>query len=90
MTISTTILQAYDVCKKIKDTNTCRQEAINNTPQAVDLFLKSYDSCLLVSDADTCRKIFAYDIPTPPVIPFLLGLGLGMIIFGSSKKSLNP
>ncbi len=80
ISISTTILQAYDTCKAVKGADFCRQEAMGSAPGAVEYFLKGYDACLLVSSPDTCRKLFEYNVPTPPIIPFLLGLGLGWII----------
>jgi hypothetical protein len=80
ITISTTILKAYDTCKVLKGAEFCKTEAMNSAPTAVDGFLRSYDACLLVSNPTTCRKLFEYNVPTPPIIPFLLGLGLGWII----------
>jgi hypothetical protein len=80
MTISTTILSAYDVCKRASDPEFCRQQAIEQAPKAVDLFLKSYDTCLQITSPENCKKMMAYDVPTPPLVPFIIGLGLGFIL----------
>lgn len=82
MTISTTILDAYDICKNIPNMTPelCRQKAMNEAPQAINAFLQSYDLCLMTGQKEWCQRAFAYDVPTPPVIPFLLGLALGWII----------
>jgi hypothetical protein len=80
MTISTTILQAYDACKRFQNAETCRQQAVQSAPNAVNTFLYAYDGCLAVSSPEACRRLFAYDIPTPPIIPLIIGSILGYTI----------
>jgi len=82
MTISTTILQAYDACKQIYNTDTCKQRAMEQAPSAVKYFLDAYDLCLSAPGVpkEMCQKAFAYDIPTPPIIPFIIGIALGWVI----------
>lgn len=82
MTISTTILDIYDTCKKMPsmDAETCKQQAMTRAPQAVGYFLDAYNLCLMTGQKELCQRAFAYDVPTPPVIPFLVGLALGWII----------
>lgn len=82
MTISTTILDAYDICKQAKSPEYCRQEAMSSAPQAVNAFLQAYDVCLMSGQKEWCQRAFAYDIPTPPVIPFVIGAILGWLIKG--------
>jgi hypothetical protein len=82
MTISTTFLDIYDTCKKLPNMNaeTCKQQAMSRAPEAVGAFLTLYDGCLESGQKEWCQRAFAYDVPTPPVIPFLVGLALGWII----------
>jgi len=82
MTISTTILDIYDTCKKYSDAETCKQQAMSKAPDAVKYFLDVYDLCLQTGQKDLCQRAFAYDVPTPPVIPFVIGLVLGWVIKG--------
>jgi len=85
MNISTTILQSYDLCKQAYDREACKARAMSEAPTMVSYFLSAYDLCLDIPffSEDTCRRTFSYDVPTPPVIPFLIGLGLGYLL----KKS---
>lgn len=91
ITISTTMLQSYDLCKRVSSPEFCIEQAKTQSPKAVELFLQSYDACLKISPDTVCRKIFAYDVPTPPVIPLMIGIAIGALLFGrSSKKLLKP
>ena len=82
MTISTTILDVYDTCKKLPGMSaaTCRQQAVSKAPDVVGRFLDAYDGCLMSGQKELCQRAFAYDVPTPPVIPFLMGLAIGWVI----------
>jgi len=80
MNISTTVLQAYDLCKQAKDAEFCKQQAMSGAPKAIKTFLDGYDLCLMTGQKDLCQRAFAYDIPTPPVVPFVIGIVIGWII----------
>jgi len=82
MTISTTILDIYDTCKQLPnmDAETCKQQAMSKAPQAVSYFLDAYNFCLMSGQKEMCQKAFAYDVPTPPIIPLIIGVVIGWII----------
>lgn len=80
MTISTTILSAYDLCKRASSPEFCRQQAMEQAPKAVELFLRSYDTCLQIASPENCRKMIAYKTPISPIIPFVIGISLGFIL----------
>ena len=90
MNISTTVLQSYDFCKQAYDRETCKSKAMSEAPNMVNYFLSAYDLCLEVPfvSVDDCRRTFSYDVPTPPAIPFLIGLFMGFLFFRPAKKSL--